>query len=600
VEQEGFPQVNTEEAVPTTSPQVPPGAETGAGASWLRLLTEPLLIGMLALTVYLAGNGRVGLWDRDEPRYAVCVREMRARHDWIFPTYNAEPRYHKPILIYWLMRLGVAIGGDNPFGMRLVSGFAGAGTCLLVWGLGRRMFGPSVGRLGALILATAPIMLVESKLATTDATLAFWFVAGQFCLWELGRRPSRRLAALFWVLVGLGILTKGPVSVALLAASGLASWWWGGPTACWKRLHWRPGLAIVAAVTLPWLIAIGIVSKGDFYRVAVGFHIIQRVTTGIEEHGGFPGYYAVLSLATFYPWSAFLPAAWLGGWRRRRSDPALGFLLGWIVGPLVFLELVRTKLIHYYLPAYPACALLVAWLVVTLVREEVTIRRWPLGRLAMGLLTGIGLGTVVALVAVACVVSGPVRWPCASLAILLTAGTLAAVLRLSRGATDRAMVPLVATWGLMGLGIGAWLLPSLEPYRMSRRVGERLAAISDELKVEPVLLTFQEPSTIYAFGRPVMTVRVWADLYDQIRKHGEVVTPVLAHELRGLRRHPQLEVEAGEGMKCFNLSKGKIQSLTVTRIRPRGDWTKSPPSLTPFSDDPSVRIAGGPEESQIK
>ena len=112
-----------------------------ASRGWRRL-REPLLIGLLALTLNLAGNGRVSLWDRDEPRYAVCVREMRARHDWIYPTFNAEPRYHKPILIYWLMRLGVALGGDNPFGMRLVSGLAGAGTCLLVWGLGRRMFGP--------------------------------------------------------------------------------------------------------------------------------------------------------------------------------------------------------------------------------------------------------------------------------------------------------------------------------------------------------------------------------------------------------------------------------------------------------------------------
>jgi 4-amino-4-deoxy-L-arabinose transferase-like glycosyltransferase len=600
VEQEGFPQVNTEDAVPTTSPELPSRLEGEAEGSLLRRLREPLLIGMFALAVYLAGNGRVGLWDRDEPRYAVCVREMIARHDWVFPTYNAEPRYHKPILIYWLMRLGVAIGGDNPFGMRLVSGFAGAGTCLLVWGLGRRMFGPAVGRLGALMLASAPIMLVESKLATTDATLAFWFVAGQFCLWELNRRPSRRLSALFWVLVGLGILTKGPVPVALLAASGIASWWWGGPTACWRRLHWRSGLAIVALVTLPWLIAIGIVSHGDFYRVAVGFHIIQRVTTGIEEHGGFPGYYLVLSLATFYPWSAFIPAAWLGAWRRRRSDPAFGFLLGWIVGPLIFLELVRTKLIHYYLPAYPACALLVAWLVVTLVREEVTLRRWPLGRLAVGLLTSIGRGTVVGLVAVACVVSGPVRWPCLFLAVLLAAGTLSGVLKLSRGATERAMVPLVVTWGLMGLGIGAWLLPALEPYRMPKRVGERLAAISAGLKVKPVLLSFQEPSTVYAFGRPVVTIREWSELYDQIRKHGEVVTPVLAHELRGLRRHAQLEVEAGEEMECFNLSKGQRQSLTFTRIRPKGDWTKTPPSLTPFKSDPSAQIAAGREQSQVK
>jgi 4-amino-4-deoxy-L-arabinose transferase-like glycosyltransferase len=584
--------------VSTTSPQ--PLPEVEAGATRRRRLREPLLIGLLALTLNLAGNGGVGLWDRDEPRYAVCVREMRARHDWIFPTYNAEPRYHKPILIYWLMSIGVAIGGDNPFGMRLVSGFAGAGTCLLVWGLGRRMFGPQVGRLGALVLATAPIMLVESKLATTDATLTFWFVGGQFCLWELCRRPSRRIAAVFWLLLALGILTKGPVPAVLLAASGLVSWWWGGPTACWKRLNWRLGLAIVALVTLPWFVAIGIASRGDFYRVAVGFHLIQRVTTGIEEHGGFPGYYVLLSLPTFYPWSALLPAALHGGWSRRRGDPALGFLLGWIVGPLIFLELVRTKLIHYYLPAYPACALLVAWLVVTLIREEVTLRRWPLGRVSLGLLNSIGIGTVVMLVAAACVVNGPVRWPCLFLALVLSAGTLLAVLRLLRGATERALMQLIATWGIIGLGIGAWLLPALEPYRMSRKVGERLAAISAQLKVEPVLLTFQEPSTIYAFGRPVPTVRVWSDLYEQLHRHGKVVTPLLDHELRGLRAKPHLEVEAGERMNCFNLSKGRTQSLTFTQVRPRGDWARSYPGHGEPSDSGVLQIAIGVQDTLVK
>jgi 4-amino-4-deoxy-L-arabinose transferase-like glycosyltransferase len=474
--------------------------------------------------------------------------------------------------------------------MRLVSGLAGAGTCLLVWGLGRRMFGPQVGRLGALVLATAPIMLIESKLATTDATLAFLLVGAQSCLWELCRGPSRRIAAAFWLLLALGILTKGPVPAALLAAAGVASWWWGGPTACWRRLHWRLGLAIVALVTIPWFLAIGIASRGEFYRVAVGFHIIQRVTSGIEEHGGFPGYYVVLSLLTFYPWSALLPAALHGGWSRRRSDPAFGFLLGWIVGPLVFLELVRTKLIHYYLPAYPACALLAAWLVVTLIREDVTLRRWPLGRQALSLLTSLGIGLVVALVAAGCVVRGPVRWPCFALALVLSAGTLSAVLRLYRGATERAVVQLIATWGIVGLGVGAWLLPALEPYRMARKVGIRLAAITAERKVEPVLVTFQEPSTIYAFGRPVPTIRAWGDLYEQLRRHGEVVAPLMDHELRGLRAQPDLEVEAGEVIECFNISKGQRQSLTFTRIRrPRGDETR--PRLVLGAFGPPERVA---------
>ena len=40
--------------------------------------TDGNRIAALALVLNLAGNGRVGLWDRDEPRYAECTREMCA------------------------------------------------------------------------------------------------------------------------------------------------------------------------------------------------------------------------------------------------------------------------------------------------------------------------------------------------------------------------------------------------------------------------------------------------------------------------------------------------------------------------------------------
>ncbi len=200
---------------------------------------EPIGIVFLALVLNLAGNASTGLWDRDEPRYAVCVREMRARGDWIFPTFNGEPRYHKPILIYWLMRLGTAIGGDNPFGVRLVSVFAGAATVLGVWYLGRKMLGATGGRIAGLIMATAPIAVAESKLATTDATLALWILGCQACLWVLGRRPSAKAAGFFWFFLGLATLTKGPIGPALIAASTVLAWWCGWPAVAWKRLHWR-------------------------------------------------------------------------------------------------------------------------------------------------------------------------------------------------------------------------------------------------------------------------------------------------------------------------------------------------------------------------
>ena len=128
--------------------------------------------------------------------------------------------------------------------------------------------------------------------------------------------------------MALATLTKGPVGPAIVAASGVASWWWGGPTACWRRLRWRWGIGDLPALTLPWFVAIGVASKGEFFRFAVGTQVVGRVASGIEQHTGFPGYYLVTSIVTFYPWSALLPAALAGGLDAAEGEPRAGLPAG--------------------------------------------------------------------------------------------------------------------------------------------------------------------------------------------------------------------------------------------------------------------------------
>jgi len=541
---------------------------------------EPVVLVILALVLNLAGNDRTGLWDRDEPRYAVCVREMRARGDWIFPTFNGEPRYHKPILIYWLMGLGTALGGDNPFGARLVSACAGAATVLGVWVLGRRMFGPRGGWLAGLILATAPIVVAESKLATTDATLTLWLFGCQFCLWELGRRPSRIAAGLFWVFLSLATLTKGPVGAALIASSWLLAWLWGRQPSVWKRLRWRAGLAGFALLTLPWYVAISISSGGEFLAFAVGRQIVHRVASDMEAHGGFPGYYPLASALVFYPWSALIPAALAGAWLRRKSDSTFGFLLGWVVGPLLLLECFRTKLIHYYLPAFPACALLVTWLVLAVSAEGVNIRRWPLGRLGLALLVGIGLAGTVLLVAGAVTVQGGLGLPMFLVAVLIAAGTLIGTWWFQQGATERAVTSLAVTWGVVLLVCGGWLIPLNERYRTSRIVGERLASLSARTGIEPVLLEYQEPGLVYALGRQIATTRDRDGFFSHLTAGRRVLTVALASEIDVMRRHFGLTVTPLEQVDGFVLTKGKKQTLLIAVVRQEDEHFVAPPSTS--------------------
>jgi len=581
-----------------------------------RAWRDALLIGLLALTINLIGNGQTSLWDRDEPRYAGCVREMIARGDWIFPTFNAEPRFHKPILIYWMMAPGVLLAGDNPFGARMASAVAGTLVCLLTWGMGRRLFGPAVGRWAGLVLATAPIMVVESKLATTDACLLLWFVGSQWAVWELGKRPSKWVVGLFWSCLALSVMTKGPIGPALLAASGLAGWWWGAPTDGWLRLirplwpvasdlhEWRRiragfdhggvaglvwgfgtfialffwvlgrwaarnwGLMLFAALTLPWHIAIGILSQGEYFTVAFGYHVFTRMTTAIETHGGFPGYYAVLTIALLYPWSAVLPTGLWSLWKRRRERPEAAFLIGWILGPMLLLELARTKIIHYYLPAYPACALAVGWLIVTVARSDINLKRWALGGTSMGLLGSLGLAFTAAGIAGAFVLPEPLKPACVGWAVVIGLGTLFALDSLRHGRTERGAGALVGTWALGMMILFGAFLPALQPYRLPQIVAQRLAEVEAEEGAVPVLSQFKPPGVIYEIGHPVPEIMNRAEVEAIARRAGKpLVSALTPEEIRRIAQMPRMEVEERGVVEGFNIERFKNESLRLVLIR---------------------------------
>ena len=546
----------------------------GGGPGTTRgVLFEAAVLGVLALGLNLVGNGQVSLWDRDEPRYAGCTREMRASGDWIHPTFNGEPRYHKPILIYWLMLGGTALGGDNPFGARLVSAIAGVGTVLLTWAWGRRVLGARAGRYAAMVLATAPLMVVESKLATTDATLTLLVTGCQLAIWKLCQspNPAPATAAAFWILLALAVLTKSPAGPALLAASAAASWWWGGPIPSPRRLAWKWGLPLALAIALPWNIAILLRSQGEYFKVAIGYHVIQRATESLEQHGGFPGYYAVVGLALFFPWSAFLPLAVAAAWTKRRKTPAAGFLLGWLLGPLVFLECVRTKLIHYFLPALPAAALLVGWMIARLVEDPGcwSLREGLAGRLAPRVIRAGGWGLAVGLLVASGFLPGPLRlplWLLTGLFVLLARSPTRdfASNRIERGVFRVAglMAAILAT-------TYAWLLPAAEPYRISSVVGRKLAAHEKARAAPPVLCTFQSSGVVYSLGHPAPLVRSAAALEETVKAHGQVLAPLLPEELDLIRSQTELNIEIEETVQGFNIEKGRTETVHLSLIRPR-------------------------------
>ncbi len=359
---------------------------------------------LLAFLLFVNGTGKAPLIGRDEPRFAEAAREMLARGDVVVPTFGGINRYDKPILIYWCTMASYAVFGVNERAARLPSNLAGAVLIALLAWWARRRWGPGSGLMAGLLLAVTLTFQLETHGCTADMVMLLPAVAAMLALHRLTvEGGGRGAAAVFWGGMALSILAKGPVGPAVAIFTGVAAWvlarswhrwdgialtvlvlagWWRlGPEVLvvpivWSlaetirsprgrrllaRLHWSWGVPLLLLVTLPWGIAAWHATAGEFFRVGVGKHVVARSLKPLESHGGFPGFYLVTGVIAAFPLFAFLPSAFETLWRPLRRDATFIFLSAWLLGPLVMLELVRTKLVHYWMGSYPAGVLLVVW-----------------------------------------------------------------------------------------------------------------------------------------------------------------------------------------------------------------------------------------------
>ena len=124
------------------------------------------------------------LWNPDEPRYAQVAKEMLQGEGWIVPHLNSEVYPDKPPLFFWLIAFTAkARGGMNECVARFPSALFGLLTLLLLFFLGKKLFGAKVGFFAALILATNVEFLWLARRANIDATLTFFTTAAIILLY---------------------------------------------------------------------------------------------------------------------------------------------------------------------------------------------------------------------------------------------------------------------------------------------------------------------------------------------------------------------------------------------------------------------------------
>lgn len=327
----------------------------------------------LCCALYLPGIVSLPVTDRDEARFAQASKQMLETGDFVDIRFQDAPRYKKPVGIYWLQTAAVSAFTEpgearNTIWAYRIPSFLGALLAVLAtWWAMRPVIGRNAALLAGVLFASCLTLSFEARIAKSDAALIAAIALMQGTLFRLylapAGAPTRGLAALFWMALGLGILIKGPIAPAV-AGFTLLVVVLGDKNRRWlSNLHFAWGLPLLLITTLPWFVAIGISSDGEFFRLSLGEDFWKKIKSGQEKHGAPPGYYFILFWWTFWPAILFATggaALWL--WRNRRSRRAL-FLLAWVIPFWLVVEATPTKLPHYILPVYPAIAIAAAWLV---------------------------------------------------------------------------------------------------------------------------------------------------------------------------------------------------------------------------------------------
>jgi len=366
---------------------------------------------------HIAGTWSLPLIDRDEPRFAEASREMIERGDYIVPYFNNQLRLDKPPLTYWAQTVSYRVFGENDFAARFPSAIAAALTALVIFAWGMRLDGEKLGWWGAIIFTLSLQTFVHAKAAVADMWLVLFVTLAHWAGYELiqlltlnsdrsragVQRPTpnseeinqtsniKHQTSLWWwfmfyLALALGFLAKGPVAWVPLLTVGMTIIF-ARDAQLARRFKFVYGILLTLALVALWGIPALIQTRGEFFTVGIGRHVIRRSFATMEGHGAnspatyllvLP-FYFVTVFVSFFPWSIKLP--WLARtlWRQQKAggirlrqgyggQDAAGYseklidkyLVTGIAIIFIIFTLIKTKLPHYTLPAFPLLALLLA------------------------------------------------------------------------------------------------------------------------------------------------------------------------------------------------------------------------------------------------
>jgi hypothetical protein len=171
-------------------------------------------------------------------------------------------------------------------------------------------------------------------------------------------QAERRWILLSYFLLGLAVLTKGPLALLFVTLPLLVYALVYRETRAWQVLRSPAGWGMLLLVGSSWFLAVSLQMGFDVWQATVQRDMLGKIhgTTSNSLLSYF-SYFAWM-LVDFLPASLLLLAAPLAAWRRWKGDTRLTALIIGVAVPLLIFTAFSDKRIKYLLPVYPLIALL--------------------------------------------------------------------------------------------------------------------------------------------------------------------------------------------------------------------------------------------------
>ena len=323
----------------------------------------------ICFLIFLTGIFEIPILDRDEARFATASKTMLLENEFIDIKMYDEPRYKKPVGIYWLQIASNFIFGDIPYDnitlYRLPSILSIFLAFIFIFFRLRKIFDNEISFLTIFFLMFSLLTLSEMLQAKTDGALFLTIIVCNLMIYSLieNHKINYKEKLIFWSALAIGVLIKGPI-IFIFTILPLIIFSIIKRKNFLKEIFSFSGLILFLILTLPWFIIITIKSNGAFWYESVGHDLLGKVSSGQESHGFPPGYYLITTLILFWPGSIliypFIKKNLKQNFVRIRKDDLAFFLLISFSVPYILFELVSTKLPHYIYPSYLPLSILLS------------------------------------------------------------------------------------------------------------------------------------------------------------------------------------------------------------------------------------------------